>query len=91
AVYTLSRRAPSATRTPHHIVFPVVTGTGANVGKTRTGVNQLFAKIARLAKLPPNCAGNNHYSLFLSSAYPRRAEEICYADKPHNNEKDTEQ
>ncbi len=28
AVYTLSRRAPSATRTPHHIVFPVVVGNG---------------------------------------------------------------
>ena len=37
AVYTF--RAPSATRTPHHIVFPLLSGTGANVNTYRPSIN----------------------------------------------------
>ncbi len=44
-VYTLSRRAPSTTRTPHQIVSATACGVamGANVGKSRRGVNTIFS------------------------------------------------
>ncbi|SPX54162.1 Uncharacterised protein [Klebsiella pneumoniae] len=58
AVYTLSRRAPSATRHLTILSFPLLSGTGANVGKYVSPVNQLFAKKARLDKLRATCSLN---------------------------------
>ncbi|EOE6953387.1 hypothetical protein ACKTEL_004147, partial [Klebsiella pneumoniae] len=38
--------------------FPLLSGTGANVGKYVSPVNQLFAKKARLDKLRATCSLN---------------------------------
>ncbi|MGP6738155.1 hypothetical protein ACTZM2_21265, partial [Klebsiella pneumoniae] len=67
------RRAPSATRTPHHIVLLLTLGgqRGANVGKYVSPVNQLFAKKARLDKLRATCSLNVRNPFFLSPvAFP---------------------
>ncbi|EQB0738650.1 TPA: hypothetical protein ACIJVO_005444, partial [Klebsiella oxytoca] len=46
--------------------FPLLSGTGANLGKYVSPVNQLFKKIARLAKLQATCSLNARESFFLS-------------------------
>ncbi len=46
--------------------FPLLPGTGANLGKYVSPVNQLFKKIARLAKLQATCSLNARESIFLS-------------------------
>ena len=45
-----------------------VTGTGANLGKYRACVNQLFAKTVRLHKLPPTCSLIERKLLFLPAS-----------------------
>ena len=62
-------RAPSATRTPHHIVFPLLSGTGANVGKYVSPVNQLLQK-ARLDKLRATCSLNVRNPFLSPVAFP---------------------
>ncbi|MCW2479113.1 hypothetical protein, partial [Candidatus Symbiopectobacterium sp. NZEC135] len=55
-VYTLSRRAPSATQTPHRIArHQHAAATGANVGKLPGSVNEFMQQNARLAKLNAIC------------------------------------
>ncbi|HHD1931610.1 TPA: hypothetical protein ACN1J2_005045, partial [Klebsiella pneumoniae] len=68
--------------------FPLLSGTGANVGKYVSPVNQLFAKKARLDKLRATCSLNVRNPFFLSPvAFPFSLGEICYAAKPiENNE-----
>ena len=46
--------------------FPLLSGTGANVGKYVSPVNQLFAKSARLDKLRTTCSLNVRNPFFLS-------------------------
>ncbi len=46
--------------------FPLLSGTGANVGKYVSPVNQLFAKKARLDKLRATCSLNARNPFFLS-------------------------
>ncbi len=46
--------------------FPLSLGTGANLGKYVSLVNQLFLKSARLAKLHATCWQNARQSFFLS-------------------------
>ena len=46
--------------------FPLLSGTGANVGKYVSPVNQLFAKKARLDKLRATCSLNVRNPFFLS-------------------------
>jgi len=46
--------------------FPLLLGTGANVGKYVSSVNQLFAKKARLDKLRATCSLNVRNPFFLS-------------------------
>ena len=46
--------------------FPLLPGTGANLGKYVSPVNQLFKKIDRLAKLQATCSLNARESIFLS-------------------------
>ncbi len=46
--------------------FPLLSGTGANVGKYVSPVNQLFAKSARLDKLRTTCSLNMRNPFFLS-------------------------
>ena len=46
--------------------FPLLSGTGANVGKYVSPVNQLFAKSARLDKLRATCSLNVRNPFFLS-------------------------
>ncbi len=46
--------------------FPLLPGTGANLGKYISPVNQLFKKIDRLAKLQATCSLNARESIFLS-------------------------
>ena len=48
------------------LFFPLLPGTGANLGKYVSPVNQLFKKIARLAKLQATCSLNARESIFLS-------------------------
>ncbi len=51
--------------------FPLLSGTGANVGKYVSPVNQLFAKKARLDKLRATCSLNVRNPFFLSPvAFP---------------------
>ena len=51
--------------------FPLLSGTGANVGKYVSPVNQLFAKSARLDKLRATCSLNVRNPFFLSPvAFP---------------------
>ncbi|MCJ5243132.1 hypothetical protein LNT52_23615, partial [Klebsiella pneumoniae] len=51
--------------------FPLLSGTGANVGKYVSPVNQLFAKKARLDKLRATCFLNVRNPFFLSPvAFP---------------------
>ncbi len=49
AVYTLSRRAPSATRTPHHIVLLLTLGgqRGATIGSCVKTVKHIFFFLCR--------------------------------------------
>ncbi len=46
--------------------FPLLSGTGANVGKYVSPVNQLFAKKTRLDKLRATCSLNARNPFFLS-------------------------
>ena len=56
SVYTLSRRAPSATQTPHRKSFHAVALlTGANVGKSTLSVNTLLQESDRLLKVRAIC------------------------------------
>ena len=68
--------------------FPLLSGTGANVGKYVSPVNQLFAKSARLDKLRTTCSLNVRNPFFCRhSLFTLRQGEICYAGKPiENNE-----
>ncbi|WP_222863435.1 hypothetical protein, partial [Klebsiella variicola] len=68
--------------------FPLLSGTGANVGKYVSPVNQLFAKKARLDKLRATCSLNVRNPFFCRQClFPFRSGEICYAGKPiENNE-----
>ena len=51
--------------------FPLLSGTGDNVGKYVSPVNQLFAKKARLDKLRATCSLNVRNPFFLSPvAFP---------------------
>jgi hypothetical protein len=61
--------------------FPLLPGTGANLGKYVSLVNQLFKKSARLAKLRATCWRNARQSFFLSplSFYPpARRNLLCW-------------
>ncbi|SCX80594.1 hypothetical protein SAMN03159331_00005 [Klebsiella quasipneumoniae] len=49
-----------------HGMVPLLSGTGANVGKYVSPVNQLFAKSARLDKLRTTCSLNVRNPFFLS-------------------------
>ncbi len=56
SVYTLSRRAPSATQTPHRKSFHAVALlTGANVGKSALSVNTLLQESDCLLKVRAIC------------------------------------
>ncbi len=49
--------------------FPLLSGTGANVGKYVSPVNQLFAKKARLDKLRATCSLNVRNPFFVASSF----------------------